>query len=313
MGRNCVNRDQIRNLIRDLREASERYDAPVFIDQEGGRVARMKPPSWPRFPAARIFGRIWHNDRAMGCEAARINGQLLGLELDKVGINVNMAPVLDLTYPATHDAIGDRSFSSSPDAVVELATAFAEGLMSVGVLPVIKHMPGHGRAVVDPHLSMPTVDALPSQLEATDFVAFTRMNKMPIGMTSHILFRMLDDKRTASLSPKIINDIIRKQIGFEGLLLSDDLEMKALSGTLYDRARQALLAGTDVVVFCSDDVQAKTELAGLLPRMTEEAWKRWERALEWLPKTKPMLMVNEMTERLDMILGSSEFAQSLPA
>lgn len=313
MGRNCVNRDQIKTLIGDMREACGRPDAPVFIDQEGGRVARLKAPGWPKFPAARVFGKIWQIDQGLAKEAAKINGQLLALELTKVNINVNCAPVLDLTFTATHDAIGDRSFSASPDAVVDCATAFAEGMMSMGVLPVIKHLPGHGRATVDPHLQLPIVDATLEQLKSSDFVPFKRMNKAPIGMTSHILFRLVDADQPASLSSAIINDIIRKEIGFDGLLFSDDMEMKALSGTLEVRAKKALAAGTDIVLFCGADVQAKTDLAAGLPRMSELSWKRWLRAQQALPQTRPPLLISDMTERLDMILGTVEFSQTMKA
>jgi beta-N-acetylhexosaminidase len=303
--RNCQSRDQVRQLIADLRATVGRDVAPILIDQEGGRVARLKPPNWPKYPAARIFGQIWESDHQLGVEAVKIHATLMGHELARLGVTVNCAPVLDLSYPITHDAIGDRAFSAKADAVIALGRAFAEGLLEAGVLPVIKHMPGHGRATVDPHLSLPFVEADTAALEVTDMKPFMALKDFPIGMTCHLMFKKIDPVNPVSLSSKIISDLIRGKIGFDGLLFSDDLDMKALTGRLEDRGRDALAAGNDVLLYCSPDQAGMVEIGRGLPAMNDLAWARWQRAMDRLPKRQPFIDIQGLNERLDIILGAA--------
>ncbi len=288
MGRNCQSPEQVRALVRDLRACVAHPDAPVLIDMEGGRVARLKPPLWPVFPSAALIGTLYHYDAALGIEMAGLAGNLIGQTLHELGITVDCAPVLDVAHPETHDAIGDRAFSADPRAVGLLGHAFAEGLLAAGVLPVIKHLPGHGYAEVDPHLALPTVEE-DAETVMADFAPFRMLAAMPIGMTSHVVFTAFDAELPASQSPLIVRDIIRRAVGFNGLLLSDDLDMKALGGDLASRSAKVLAAGTDALLICNTPV---AELAPYrdLPPMTTMAWQRWERAhrfLDGAPAQKP--------------------------
>lgn len=280
MGRNCADPSQVRALVAALRSCVNHPDAPVLIDQEGGRVARLKPPHWPKFPPPALIGALYHQDEASGIELATLVGTLIGQELRALDINVDCAPVLDVAHPETHQAIGDRAFSADPRAVGLLGHAFAEGLLAAGVLPVIKHLPGHGRATVDPHLALPVVLQDKAAVEA-DYVPFRMLAAMPLGMTSHILFQALDAETPASQSRAIVRDVIRRAIGFNGLLLSDDLDMKALGEPLPDRCNRVLAAGTDVLLICNTPVAELAVLADL-PPMTETSWQRWQRASRFL-------------------------------
>lgn len=280
MGRNCAEPAQVRALIAALRGCVQHPDVPILIDLEGGRVARLKPPHWPKFPPPALIGALYHHDEARGIELATLVGTLIGQELHALGINVDCAPVLDVAHAETHQAIGDRAFSADPRAVGQLGHAFAEGLLAAGVLPVIKHLPGHGRATVDPHLALPVVLQDKAVVEA-DYVPFRMLAAMPLGMTSHILFQALDAETPASQSRVIVRDVIRRAIGFNGLLFSDDLDMKALGDTLPERCRRVLAAGTDVLLICNTPVAELAPLADL-PAMTETSWQRWERARKFL-------------------------------
>lgn len=264
----------MKDLVAQFRDAVKNEDAPVLIDQEGGRVARLRPPEWPiTYPAA-SFGKLWQRDKAKAVEACFQQGKLIGAELYNMGITINCAPVLDRTCPETHEAIGDRSYSDQPDAIAELATAYAEGMKQAGVLPVIKHLPGHGRAKVDPHKQLPTVVCTEEDVLA-DAAPFMTMAHWPLGMSSHIVFKNIDPQKPASLSQGVIKKIIREKIGFGGFLFSDDLDMKAISGMLSDRAHQALAAGNDAVLFCNGNLQQMTEFAARMKPMTDEAYERW--------------------------------------
>ncbi len=302
MGRNCVTKDQARALIAELRASVGRDDAPILIDQEGGRVARLKPPHWPKFPPAASLGMLYARDHALGLDMARIAGSLIGDELRQIGVTVNCAPVLDIAHPETHQAIGDRAFATDPEAVAALGQAYADGLLSQGVLPVIKHMPGHGRAVVDPHVELPTVYQSRAEL-APDFEPFRRLRHLPVGMSSHILFPAIDPVLPASQSPAIVRDIIRGEIGFDGLLITDDLDMGALGGALSDRARLALAAGSDVALICNSKVADMHDLAAGLPPMTEQAWSRWEKAKRAIHQPERPLLAQELYRRLEAALA----------
>src|SRR3990172_9532156 len=241
--RNCTAPKQVRLLVAELRDAVGRADAPVLIDQEGGRVARLGPPHWRTPPPAPRFGLLAARDRDAAAEAARVNARLLAADLAELGITVDCAPVLDLRLPGAHDVIGDRAFHSDPEVVALLGRAVAEGLLAGGVIPVVKHMPGHGRAMIDSHAALPRVATSRSELEHTDFRPFRALNDLPWGMTAHVVYEAIDPERPASTSPVVIGEVIRGHIGFDGLLVSDHLSMQALQGRLADRTRAALAAG----------------------------------------------------------------------
>lgn len=251
--RNCDNPDQTRKLVAALRDAVGRADAPVFIDQEGGRVARLRAPHWHGGPAAGKIAALAERDAEQGAEAARALGRLIGVQLADLGIDVDFAPCLDLRFADAHEVIGDRAFGSTPEQVVVLGKALCDGLLSTGVLPVIKHLPGHGRAAVDSHLELPRVAADLEELRRTDFAAFRPFAKMPYAMTGHVVYEAIDPDRPATLSARVIAEVIRGDIGFEGVLMTDDLSMSALSGTLGERTEAAFAAGCDLAMHCNGE------------------------------------------------------------
>ena len=272
--RNCESPAQIAALVQEFRRLAGCEEAPVFIDQEGGRVQRLGPPHWPDFPPAARFGEIYARDRAAGREAARLGARLIARELLALGITADCLPVADLRLPEGHGVIGDRAYGETVDEVSDLARAAAEGLMEGGVLPVLKHIPGHGRANADSHEALPSVAASPVELEKTDFEPFRRLNDLPMAMTAHVLYQALDPDRAATISPKIVQEVIRGHIGFDGLLMTDDLSMKALAGSLRERAERALSAGCDVVLHCNGDLAEMTEIAAACPLLSGESLRR---------------------------------------
>jgi beta-N-acetylhexosaminidase len=278
-GRNVVDRAQLRALTDDLRSIHGRERLLVSIDQEGGRVARMKPPVWEAFPPGEAFARLWDIAPASAIEAARANAHALGLDLAEAGITVDYTPLLDVRQPTAHDVIGDRALGTEPMQVAALGRAVLDGLARAGVAGCVKHMPGHGRAAVDSHKELPTVDAGEEEL-AIDIEPFRTLSDAPIGMTAHVRFMAWDAEHPATLSPFIINEIIRKRIGFSGLLLTDDIDMEALSGDVPACAEQAVAAGCDVVLNCWARMDDMTGIAERLPSMPEAAHNRLERALE---------------------------------
>ena len=252
--RNVESPDQVRKLVDALRETVGRADAPVLIDQEGGRVQRLKPPHWPLYPPGRAYGQIAGNDPLLKREITRLGARLIAHDLAGLGINVDCVPVLDVPDPQGHEIIGDRAYGQTPDEVAYLGRAAAEGLIAGGVLPVIKHIPGHGRAKADSHLELPVVEASLEELDARDFPPFRVLSDMPVAMTAHVIYSAIDPKRPATTSKKAIRKIIRGSLGFDGLVMSDDLSMKALSGDFAERAEQSLAAGCDVVLHCNGDM-----------------------------------------------------------
>lgn len=277
--RNCDTPDQVRALVDSLREAVGRADAPVLIDQEGGRVARMRPPHWPAFPPMRAFGDLAARDAAAGREAARINARLLALMLADCGVSVDCAPVCDVPVEGAHDIIGDRAFCGDPARVADLARATCEGLMAGGVLPVVKHMPGHGRAFADSHAELPVVDAPRAALEETDFAPFRALADMPLGMVAHVVLKAIDPDAPASTSPIVVRDVVRgAPIGFDGLLFSDDLSMGALAGGMRSRAEAVLAAGLDIALHCNGVMEEMVAVAEGVPAMSGEAVRRWAKA-----------------------------------
>jgi len=277
--RNIEDRVQLRALTDGLRTLSGRADLPILVDQEGGRVARMRPPHWPDFPAAARFAALYEKAPISAIEAARVNAIALGLILAEAGINVDAAPVLDLLYSGANAIVGDRSFGAEPMQVAALGGAMLDGLAAAGVGGVIKHMPGHGRATADSHHALPVVTASAEEL-AADLAPFRALGKRaPMAMTAHILFKAWDDQHPATLSPTIIADIIRGEIGFDGLLVSDDIAMEALSGPLAARAKAALAAGCDIVLHCSGDAADNAVIAAAVGSISEAATARLARAM----------------------------------
>lgn len=276
--RNCVSPDQVRRLVGDLRESVGREDAPVLIDQEGGRVQRMGPPHWRAAPPAASFAKLAGTDEASALEAAWLNARLLAAELADLGISVDCAPVLDIPQPGAHDIIGDRAAGTTPADAAMFGRVICSGLLAGGVLPVIKHMPGHGRATADSHVSLPVVHDPREALEQVDFAPFHALNGMPWGMTAHVIYTALDDARPGTISPTVINDVIRGAIGFHGVLLSDDLSMGALGGPLDQRALAALSAGCDVALHCNGDFEEMEAVAAVCPTVTRETRDRLAKA-----------------------------------
>lgn len=276
--RNCGDVAQMKALTDSLRDLSGRDDLPILIDQEGGRVARMVPPEWPAFPAGAAFDALYEMAPISAIEAARANGQALAMMLAEVGVNVNCAPLLDVRQADVTPAIGDRAFGGDPMRVAALGQAMLEGMRRGGVVGVVKHMPGHGRALVDSHYDLPHVKADAAALES-DLEPFARLSDAPMGMTCHVVFEAWDAERPATLSSKVIAEIIRGRIGFDGLLMTDDIDMKALSGTAGEKASLALAAGCDVVLDCWARMDEMVEIAGLIGEATRECVMRLERAM----------------------------------
>ncbi len=299
--RNCDSPGQVQALVRSLRESVGRDDAPVLIDQEGGRVQRLKPPHWRAAPASGRFGRLAEVDLASAREAVRLNAQIIAAELAALGIDVDCLPCLDLQRPEGHSVIGDRSFGPEPSLVADLGRECCAGLMSGGVLPVIKHMPGHGRAAVDSHLELPRVAASRDELEALDFVPFRSLADMPLGMTAHIVFEAIDPDQPATTSPVVIEQIIRGSIGFQGLLLSDDLSMEALDGSIGDRAARALDAGCDIALHCNGEREEMEAAARAVGPMTSAADRRWRDARARGTAATPT-DIGALTARLDDLM-----------
>jgi len=276
--RNCEEPDQVSALVDDLRETLGRDSAPILIDQEGGRVARLGPPHWRRAPPSAPFGALAERDLARAEKAVRLNAGIIAGELRALGIDVDCAPVLDVPAAGSHDIIGDRAFSADPDLVAKLGRASVEGFLDAGVIPVVKHVPGHGRAGVDSHRELPVVDTPLDELRRTDFLPFAALADAPWAMTAHVVFSAIDPDRPASVSAKLIESVIRGEIGFAGVLVSDDLGMEALSGDIAGRAVAALDAGCGVALHCNGALDEMRALAAALGEMGEAAHARLERA-----------------------------------
>ena len=277
--RNCPNPVQLRRLTDDLRALTGRDDLLILIDQEGGRVTRLGPPHWPSFPAQARFGELYQRAPISGMEAARANAAAIGTVLREAGITVTCLPLLDLHQAGASDIVGDRAFGGDPLQVASLGRAVLDGLAEAGVAGIIKHMPGHGRARADSHHELPVVNASEGELEQ-DLLPFQRLaRRASIGMTAHIVYRAWDADHPATLSPKVIAEIIRGRISFQGLLLSDDIAMAALAGPLPDRAAAALQAGCDLILHCSGELADARDLLASLPELTAEAHKRLSAAL----------------------------------
>jgi beta-N-acetylhexosaminidase len=285
--RNCGNPEQIRTLIADFTESVGSDELLVLIDQEGGRVERMRPPHWRHMPPAACYGRLYGADPAIAARAAFAGARLTAEELYDLGITVNTMPVLDVPQEGAHDIIGDRAYATEPETVIVLGKAVIEGCLSGGVLPVIKHVPGHGRAGADSHLALPRIDASRSELEAVDFRTFHALRHTPLAMTAHVLMPAFDDVRASSVSPVIMGEVIRNLIGLTGLVMSDDLGMKALAGSFAERARGVIDAGCDVALHCSGNLDEMKEVAAAVSRLDGVAAERFARARAQLRAPEP--------------------------
>jgi beta-N-acetylhexosaminidase len=297
--RNVADPNQVRALTTALRETVGRPDAPILIDQEGGRVARLQPPHWKKYPPGRAYGELVANDPLVAREITRLGARLIAHDLLDLGINVDCVPVLDVPDPQGHEIIGDRAYGDTPEQVATLGRAAAEGLLAGGVLPIIKHIPGHGRAMSDSHLELPVVKAKLAELDARDFAPFRVLSDMPMAMTAHVVYTAIDRNRPATTSRKAIKKIIRESIGFDGLLMSDDLSMKALSGDFKQRAKDSLAAGCDVVLHCNGDMAEMKAVMSGVGKLSREARRRVQAVMGRLVKVPEPLDVAEARARFD--------------
>ncbi len=284
--RNCETGEQLRALTSSLREIDGDANFPILIDQEGGRVQRLGPPYWRRYPPARLFAVMHGGASEKALAAAYAGARLIAHDLGEVGINVNCAPVLDVPAPGSHDIIGDRAYASEAAAVTAFGRAVAQGFLDGGVLPVIKHIPGHGRAGADSHLSLPRIEATIDELTRIDFVPFKALKDLPVAMTAHVLLTAVDAQRPASASPAVIDGVIRGAIGFDGLLICDDLSMGALSGGLAERTRAVLDAGCDAALHCNGNMTEMEAVASQSAPLSGLALARYEKALSCLGTPK---------------------------
>lgn len=280
-GRNIGEPQQISDLCAAMRESVGRPDAPVFIDQEGGRVQRIRPPIAPNYPAGSSIGAVYQSDRDAGLRAAWLLARLHAFDLLRLGITCDCLPVLDVPVEGSSDVIGARAYGKDPDTVAALGRATAEGLIAGGVLPVMKHIPGHGRATLDTHLALPTVTESIEELRRHDFAPFRALKDLPMAMTAHVIFDAVDPSTPATMSEKVVREIIRGEIGFDGLLMSDDTSMKALSGTFQDKAEGILAAGVDIVLHCNGVMEEMTGIAKGTSALTGEALRRADLAMSF--------------------------------
>ncbi|MCR9122517.1 MAG: beta-N-acetylhexosaminidase [Phyllobacteriaceae bacterium] len=276
--RNIGEAAEIADMTAQFRDIVGRADAPVFIDQEGGRVQRIRQPIAPDYPSGAVLGALYRKDRAQGLETARLMSRLHAADLLPLGIDADCLPVLDVPVAGAHDVIGDRAYGHDAQSVAEMGRAAAEGLLEGGVLPVIKHIPGHGRSLVDSHKTLPLVDADIDTLTAVDFEPFRQLADMPMAMTAHLVYTALDAENPATTSSRVIGEVIRAQIGFDGLLMTDDLSMHALSGDFSQRTKASLSAGCDVVLHCNGLLDEMRPVAEAAPQLSGKALERADRA-----------------------------------
>jgi beta-N-acetylhexosaminidase len=286
--RNIKDHQQVITLVSEFRDTLGRTEAPVLVDQEGGRVQRLGPPLWPKYPPGAVYGRLYDRDPAAGRAAARLGARLIAADLLALGITVDCLPLADVPVSQADPVIGDRAYGNTPAKVSDLAACIASGLNDGGVLPVLKHIPGHGRATADSHLKLPVVETDRATLEKTDFAAFRPLASLPLGMTAHVVFTAIDRVSPATTSVKMIRDVIRTFIGFDGLLMSDDISMNALSGSIGERSRAAIAAGCDVVLHCNGKLAEMQEVAAAAPALQGEAERRAAAALKARDKPKPL-------------------------
>lgn len=277
--RNVDTPAQVAALVSELRDTIGQPDAPVLIDQEGGRVQRLGPPHWPSYPPGAVFGALYDENTAAGLRAAYLSARLIAADLNALGITVDCLPLADVPVAGADAVIGDRAYGTTPEKVAQIARAVTQGLRDGGVLPVLKHIPGHGRATADSHARLPTVDTPQVELARTDFAAFQPLADLPMAMTAHVVFSALDAAQPATTSATIINQVIRGTIGFQGLLMSDDVSMNALSGSIAERTAAIVAAGCDMVLHCNGKIDEMRAVAARTPMLAGEALMRGDRAL----------------------------------
>jgi len=277
--RNIETRDQVANLIREFRSDVGESGAPVLIDQEGGRVQRFGPPNWPAYPAGAVFAALFDLDPALGLRAAWLSARLIAADLIETGVTVDCLPLADVPVAGADAVIGNRAYGTEPAKVARIARAVTEGLEQGGVLPVLKHIPGHGRATADTHFNLPEVDTSRLELERVDFAAFQPLADLPMAMTAHVVFSAIDPAHPATTSATIITQVIRGVIGFQGLLMSDDVSMNALSGSIAERTRAIFAAGCDMVLHCNGNLDEMRDVARETPELSGKALERATRAL----------------------------------
>jgi beta-N-acetylhexosaminidase len=300
--RNIDTPAQVAELINELRESIGEPDAPVLIDQEGGRVQRFGPPHWPVYPAGAVFGTLYDIDRKLGLTAARLSARLIAADLIDLGVTVDCLPLADVPVAGADAVIGARAYGTEPGKVAAIARAVTEGLEQGGVLPVLKHIPGHGRATADTHFKLPVVDTPKAELERTDFAAFGPLADLPMAMTAHVVFSALDPAQPATTSATIIEQVIRGSIGFQGLLMSDDVSMNALAGSIAERTRAIVSAGCDMVLHCNGDLDEMREVARETPVLSGKALDRAKRALASRNPPQPLDRTAARAE-LDELIG----------
>ena len=300
--RNIDHPAQVLSLTSEIRSALGRTDAMILVDQEGGRVQRLTSPNWRRYPAAARFAAV----RGLEERAAliRLTARLMAADLGAVGVDVNCLPVLDVPVEDAHDVIGDRAYASDPAVVALLGRAAAEGMLDGGVLPVMKHVPGHGRARADSHLALPIVEASRAALAASDFRPFRDNRDLPAAMTAHVVYKALDPQRPATISPEVIGRVVRGVIGFDGLLFSDDLSMKALPGTFREKAENLFAAGVDVALHCNGERAEASDVAAASPMLTGAAADRLARARAAMRRTPPAFDPVDAAAKLDRMLAA---------
>src|SRR5260221_4400520 len=286
--RNIETPEQVVRLIRESRSTLGEPGAPVLIDQEGGRVQRFGPPHWPAYPAGAVFGALYDIDPALGLAAARLSARLIAADLIETGVTVDCLPLADVPVDGADAVIGNRAYGTEPGKVAAIARAVTEGLEQGGILPVLKHIPGHGRATADTHFKLPVVDTSKAELEAADFAAFRPLADLPMAMTAHVVFSALDPAQPATTSATIIEQVIRGSIGFQGLLMSDDVSMNALAGSIAERTKAIVMAGCDMVLHCNGKLDEMREGAAETPELTGEALERAKRALASRKPPEPL-------------------------
>ncbi len=299
--RNCDTPDQVRKLTDALRNCIGRADAAILIDQEGGRVQRLQGEHWRKRPAAATFGSLSRQNRTTARDLTYDNARVMAAELKDLGINVDCTPCIDVPIEGSHDIIGDRAFARDPWVVAELGQSVIDGMLDGGVLPVIKHMPGHGRAKADSHLSLPVVETARSELERTDFAPFRALAHAPLAMTAHVVYTDIDASAPATASKRVVDEVIRGAIGFDGALMTDDICMKALKGSFTDRVKDSIAAGCDLILHCLRDMDEMREVASATPILSGKAKQRCDRALAMLKPAKPFA-VAEAQSRIDAAL-----------
>lgn len=302
--RNVENPAQVTALVKELRDVVGRSNAPVLIDQEGGRVARLQPPHWPVYPRGAVFSALYDIEPAKGLRAAWLSSRLIAADLTDLGIDVDCLPLADVPVVGADAVIGDRAYGTEPGKVAAIARVVTEGLEAGGILPILKHIPGHGRATADSHHKLPVVDTYEAELVGTDFAPFKALADLPMAMTAHVVFSALDPVQPATTSATIIQRVIRGSIGFQGLLMSDDVSMNALQGTIADRTRALLAAGCDMVLHCNGVLDEMRQVARETPVLAGEALKRADRAIASRKAPQPFDRYTARAE-LDELIGQT--------